>query len=136
MVLFIHRPALLGLSEDSIDRAELIIAKNRAGEMGIIPLRFNGDQVRFTEDTMTLVDYAAMGQKESSMNADDITPKLTEGYSPFNHFESRKNDWLSIISTNFHCQKKTETVRNNTNTLYDLMVIRRLYYSYSLYWGV
>lgn len=88
MVLFIHRPALLGLSEDGIDRAELIIAKNRAGEMGIIPLRFNGDQVTFTEDTMSLSDYASAVIVESAINSNDITPSPAEGYSPFNNFES------------------------------------------------
>ena len=82
MVIFIHRPALLGLSEDGLDRAELIIAKNRAGEMGIIPLRFNGDQVRFTEDSMSLGDYASLGPIESGIN-DDVTPSPSEGFSPF-----------------------------------------------------
>ena len=88
MVLFIHRPALLGLSEDGIDRAELIIAKNRAGEMGIIPLRFNGDQVTFKEDNMSLADYAAAVPVQSAMNSYDITPRPSEGYSPFDHLES------------------------------------------------
>ena len=83
MVLFIHRPALLGLSEDGIDRAELIIAKNRAGEMGIIPLRFDGDQVRFTEDTMSLADYASAMPVQSTRNSNDITAMHTEDYSPF-----------------------------------------------------
>ena len=85
MVLFIHRPALLGLSEDGIDRAELIIAKNRAGEMGIIPLRFNGDQVRFKEDTGALSDYASAVPVESAMNSDDITPMPSERYSSFDY---------------------------------------------------
>lgn len=79
---------VLGLSEDGIDRAELIIAKNRAGEMGIIPLRFNGDQVRFTEDTMSLADYASLRPIDSSMNDDGITPRPTEDYSPFEHYSS------------------------------------------------
>ena len=83
MVLFIHRPALLGLSEDGIDRAELIIAKNRSGGMGIIPLRFNGDQVMFTEDTMSLADYASAMPVQSTRNSNDITAMHTEDYSPF-----------------------------------------------------
>ena len=68
MVLFIHRPALLGLSESGDDNAELIIAKNRAGEMGIIPLRFNGDFVRFTEDNASIAEYATATIIESRMN--------------------------------------------------------------------
>ena len=91
MVLFIHRPALLGLSEDGLDRAELIIAKNRAGEMGIIPLRFNGDQILFTEDTLSLSDYASGASAmsvQSTMLSNDITPEPAESYSPFDHFST------------------------------------------------
>ena len=89
MVLFIHRPALLGLSEFGDDNAELLIAKNRAGEMGIIPLRFNGDFVRFTEDNSTLAAYANAKPIASVINSYDVTPMPSEGYSPFDHFESR-----------------------------------------------
>lgn len=59
IVLFIHRPALLGLTENGIDHAELIIAKNRSGEMGVINLYFNGDLVKFKESSESLADYAA-----------------------------------------------------------------------------
>lgn len=58
MVLFIHRPALLGLTEGPEDIAELIIAKNRSGEMGIINLSFNGDLVKFIETNESLSDFA------------------------------------------------------------------------------
>ena len=58
------------------DHAELLIAKNRSGEMGIIPLRFNGDFIRFTEDDMSLAEYAA------------IKPLPSDGYSPFDLEES------------------------------------------------
>ena len=78
MVLFIHRPALLGLTEFDDDGAELIIAKNRAGEMGIIPLHFNGDQVRFTEGNSSFSSYDASQFVESKMNSADITPIQSE----------------------------------------------------------
>ena len=82
MVLFIHRPALLGLSEDGVDRAELIIAKNRAGEMGIINLKFNGDLVMFSEDNGSLSDYAARMPIPSAANSViDIEPSA--GYAPY-----------------------------------------------------
>ena len=73
IVLFIHRPALLGLTEDVVDSAELIIAKNRAGETGIINLVFNGDMVRFTETSDSLTDYASR-VVPSAMNLDDDMP--------------------------------------------------------------
>ena len=83
MVLFIHRPAKLGLSEMGEDYAELIIEKNRAGEAAIIHLHFNGDLVKFSEDHESLADYAAK-PIPSAANAPspvDITP--TEGYAPY-----------------------------------------------------
>ena len=85
MVLFIHRPALLGLAENGDDPAELIIAKNRAGEMAVIPLHFNGDQVRFTEAGESLMDYAKREPIPSSVN--DPFPAdstASPGYEPYN----------------------------------------------------
>ena len=81
MVLFIHRPGLLGLSEDGVDRAELIIAKNRAGEMGIINLRFNGNLVKFVEEGQGLDHYATQEPVPSAINVSDIEPEPT--YTPY-----------------------------------------------------
>lgn len=50
IVIFINRPGLMGKTDD-VDDAELIIAKNRAGRLADIDMRFIGDQVRFVEDT-------------------------------------------------------------------------------------
>lgn len=81
MVLFIHRPSLLGLSEDNdMGQAELIIAKNRAGEMTVIPLRFNGDQVKFTEASESVPVYA---EATSVHNASNASRFLDGDYSPF-----------------------------------------------------
>ena len=59
MVLFIHRPALLGLSEQAEDYSELVIAKNRAGEMAVIPMSFNGDLTKFSEASESLTEFAS-----------------------------------------------------------------------------
>ena len=48
MVIFIHRPGMLGMSED-LSEAEILIAKNRSGQVGTIPMRYNGDLVRFED---------------------------------------------------------------------------------------
>ena len=80
IVLFIHRPALLGFTEDDEDHAELIIAKNRAGEMGIIDLHFNGDLVKFTEASEALSEYA-VNLIPSAMNSVDVSSR--KDYSPF-----------------------------------------------------
>ena len=83
MVLFIHRPSLLGLSETGDDFAELVITKNRSGEMGVIGLHFNGDLVKFTESNESLAAYAARMYPSAMNNMADITPEPSEGYSPF-----------------------------------------------------
>ena len=48
IVLFINRPGQLGYDYPE-DFAELVIAKNRAGELGVINLRFDGSLTKFTE---------------------------------------------------------------------------------------
>lgn len=73
MVLFIHRPGMIGMSED-LSEAEIIIAKNRSGQVGSIPMRYNGDLVRF-EDARPLL-------YESAMNADIPVPPPTQDPAP------------------------------------------------------
>jgi replicative DNA helicase len=94
MVLFIHRPVLLGFSEGPQDVAELIIAKNRSGEMGIINLTFNGDLVKFEESRESLSDYAAKpsaGQPPvQGLSAWDRVNGAVGHYDPFATFENAK----------------------------------------------
>jgi hypothetical protein len=91
MVIFIHRPGMLGMSED-LSEAEILIAKNRSGQVGTIPMRYNGDLVRF-EDARPLF-------YESKINAsvqipDPVTPAAAANdqlmtqqkvYNPFDDF--------------------------------------------------
>ncbi len=54
MVFFIHRPEYYGLTQDADGNdtkglAELIIAKHRNGETGIVPLKFKKDLAQFTD---------------------------------------------------------------------------------------
>ena len=91
MVLFIHRPALLGLSEDPTDMAELVIAKNRSGEMGVINLVFNGDLVKFTESNESLAEYAEKnvdsGHPVRRVSSWDQVNMAVGTYDPFAAFE-------------------------------------------------
>lgn len=45
-IIFVHRPHVLGKSDDP-EEAELIVAKNRNGGIGIINARFDGEHTRF-----------------------------------------------------------------------------------------
>lgn len=95
MVIFIHRPGMLGMSED-LSEAEILIAKNRSGQVGSIPMRYNGDLVRF-EDARPMVYESAMNGGE------DVTPKQAEhdvpiqssapapkAYNPFDEFDQNE----------------------------------------------
>ena len=91
MVLFIHRPALLGLTEGSEDIAELSIAKNRSGEMAIIKLSFSGDIVKFSE---SLGEHAKK-VKRGELPPQDLMPWEQPGgagqYDPFAPFDGRSD---------------------------------------------
>jgi len=95
MVLFIHRPALLGLSEETEDQAELIIEKNRSGETAIIKMTFNGDQVKFTDNAVSLQSYAdAIAEKQKSAPTTpaswDMVSGIVGSYNPFDSFEGNQ----------------------------------------------
>ena len=92
MVLFIHRPALLGLTEGSEDIAELSIAKNRSGEMAIIKLSFSGDIVKFSE---SLGEHAKK-IKRGELPPQDLMPWEQLGvpagqYDPFAPIDGRSD---------------------------------------------
>jgi replicative DNA helicase len=86
IVLFIHRPSMLGLSEGPTDVAELIIAKNRSGETTTIELKFNGELTKFTENNESISDYTPKEYipKVSSWNQVNGT---VGQYNPFDTFE-------------------------------------------------
>ncbi|MBR1433828.1 MAG: replicative DNA helicase, partial [Bacteroidales bacterium] len=73
MVIFVHRPDYLGLSEtpDGKEATQIIIAKHRNGETADIPMRFKSEMVRFVEIDDNLVTQA--GEIGSAMN-DDYPP--------------------------------------------------------------
>ena len=69
MVIFIHRPDYLGLSDNPEDKekTQIIIAKHRNGETKDIDMVFRSEQVRFMEPDDTLVARASI---PSAMNPD------------------------------------------------------------------
>ena len=83
MVLFINRPAKLGLSEMDESYAELIIEKNRAGEAAVIQLNFNGSLTKFTEESQSLAAYATQPIPSSANNPSPVEISPTPGYVPY-----------------------------------------------------
>ncbi len=70
MVIFIHRPDYVGLSENAGDKeaTQIIIAKHRNGETAEIDMRFRSEQIKFMEMDDSL-DVQARTY-ESGMNSD------------------------------------------------------------------
>lgn len=82
MVIFIHRPDFVGLSENPEDRekTQIIIAKHRNGETKDIDMIFKSEQIRFMELDDAL-DAQAARPVESAMNND--APFDAGAYSGF-----------------------------------------------------
>jgi replicative DNA helicase len=70
MVIFIHRPDFVGMSDNPEDRerAILVIAKHRNGEVCDIEMKYKASQVKFVEPDQSLDNYAARGPVASSVN--------------------------------------------------------------------
>lgn len=74
MVLFLYRPEYYGITEDETGRSnvgigEVIIGKNRHGETPIIPLRFIGKYVKFTD-----LEESFMASSSFSAGSDSMMP--------------------------------------------------------------
>lgn len=86
MVLFVHRPDYVGLSQNNgdIEETELIIAKHRNGEIGSIKMKFRSNLVRFVEVDDDLINYYSKNDEYMTMNPMDISMNSNHSYSPFN----------------------------------------------------
>ena len=84
MVIFIHRPDFVGLSEDPSDRekAYIVIAKHRNGEVCDIEMKYKAGQVRFLEPDQAL-DIQASRPVESAMNASATSSFDDDPNAPF-----------------------------------------------------
>ena len=84
MVIFIHRPDYIGLSENEGDKekTQIIIAKHRNGETRDIDMRYKGEQLKFVEEDDTLDMRAAT--YDSAMNMDtsmgDMGPVMSNEF--------------------------------------------------------
>lgn len=83
MVVFIHRPDFLGLTEGEIDKekTQIIIAKHRNGETKDIDMLYKGDKLKFVEMGDTL--YANTPEYESSMNSLPYSGGVDTGFEAF-----------------------------------------------------
>ena len=70
MVIFIHRPDFVGMSDNPEDRekAYIVIAKHRNGEVCDIEMKYKASQVKFVEPDQSLDVYARQGPVASAVN--------------------------------------------------------------------
>ena len=73
MVIFIHRPDYVGLSDNEGDKekTQIIIAKHRNGETKDIDMLFKGEKLRFVELDDALDIRASSMPVESALNSSD-----------------------------------------------------------------
>lgn len=96
IVMFIHRPGLLGLSEDLDEQAktEVIIAKNRNGQVGSVNMRYVGHLMKFEDEQSTFYESAMNAEAkrtQSSQYKTDLPNNNTaippvSSYNPFDEF--------------------------------------------------
>lgn len=82
MVVFVHRPDYLGLSENSENGKEttqIIIAKHRNGETKDLDMLFKSEQVRFVEPDQSLPAQAGYIEYQSAMNSTSAYPTAYPG---------------------------------------------------------
>ena len=70
MVIFIHRPDFVGMSDNPEDKekAYIVIAKHRNGEVCDIEMKYKANQVKFVEPDQSLDAYASRGPVASAAN--------------------------------------------------------------------
>jgi replicative DNA helicase len=81
MVIFIHRPEFVGMSEDPADRekAFICIAKHRNGEVCDIEMKYKAGQVRFVEPDQSL-DIQASRTYVSAASEPSAPASSLDGY--------------------------------------------------------
>lgn len=95
IVVFLHRPALLGLAEDPEEQAktEVIFAKNRNGQVGSVNMRYVGHLMKFEDENMTFYESAMNAEsahpqmKKQERQAPTYQPQMVQqAYNPFDEF--------------------------------------------------
>lgn len=87
MVIFVHRPGMLGFDEDK-SKTEIIIAKHRNGRTDNIDMTYRGETFQFLDQCYSLSNYASTinaGTNPAKRQQERWTPNSTaeSTYNPF-----------------------------------------------------
>lgn len=101
IVVFLHRPGLIGLAEDPEEQAktEVIFAKNRNGQVGSVNMRYVGHLMKFEDENASFYE-SAMNSDSVGANAKPQVPPepmyqpqmVQQPYNPFDEFSN--NDFM------------------------------------------
>lgn len=102
IVMFIHRPGLLGLSEDLDEQAktEVIIAKNRNGQVGSVNMRYVGHLMKFEDEQSTFYESAMNAEQSPAKGRQNMSypgpqvPSAAAPYNPFDEFDRTNNEFV------------------------------------------
>ena len=90
IVVFLHRPGLLGLSDDpdELSRTEVIFAKNRNGQVGSVEMRYVGHLMKFEDSPVPLYQSSPGEQSEQGrIQGENTYPAPPPQQVPYNPFD-------------------------------------------------
>lgn len=90
IVVFLHRPGLLGLSEDPDEQAktEIIFAKNRNGQVGSVNMRYVGNLMKFEDEQTHFYDSVKSDNtNDKQQYPQKTTPMPSPTSVPYNPFD-------------------------------------------------
>ena len=90
IVVFLHRPGLLGLTDDpdELARTEVIFAKNRNGQVGSVNMRYVGHLMKFEDDNTYLYQSAMNSESPKGGKPQPVAnPYPEQGAAPYNPFD-------------------------------------------------
>lgn len=96
IVVFLHRPGLIGLAEDLEEQAktEVIFAKNRNGQVGSVDMRYVGHLMKFEDVQASFYESAMNADNGQSRNRNVYPqPAPQRTYDPFDEFNSSQNEF-------------------------------------------
>lgn len=102
IVVFLHRPGLIGLSEDPDEQArtEVIFAKNRNGQVGSVNMRYVGHLMKFEDENMSFYESAMNADSgthikpQNSYNQQIPSQMPNKPYNPFEEFDAANNEFV------------------------------------------
>ena len=99
IVVFLHRPGLIGLAEDPDEQAktEVIFAKNRNGQIGSVEMRYVGHLMKFEDVQPTFYESAINSEPVRTPARKEVTYQTQMVQQPYNPFdEFTQNDFIQL----------------------------------------